>query len=60
MAPLPRPPSPLPPRCSRSSKLLRAFAPDHILASADHALNACGYRTHEFGDSVFVERIRAD
>jgi S-adenosylmethionine:tRNA ribosyltransferase-isomerase len=37
-------------------QLLRAFAPDEVLASASRELDAHGYRTHEFGDSVFVER----
>jgi S-adenosylmethionine:tRNA ribosyltransferase-isomerase len=40
-------------------ELLRAFTPDVILAAADRALEAMGYRTHEFGDSVFVERYRS-
>jgi len=37
-------------------QLLRAFADDVTLADATAALEASGYRTHEFGDSVFVER----
>ncbi|HEY9066649.1 MAG TPA: S-adenosylmethionine:tRNA ribosyltransferase-isomerase [Burkholderiaceae bacterium] len=37
-------------------ELLRAFASDAVLARADAALVANGYRTHEFGDSVLVER----
>ena len=37
-------------------ELLRAFAADEILEAADHALNARGYRTHEFGDSIFLEK----
>jgi S-adenosylmethionine:tRNA ribosyltransferase-isomerase len=37
-------------------ELLRAFAADEILDAADHALNARGYRTHEFGDSIFLEK----
>ena len=36
-------------------ELLRAFAGAEILAAADRALNALGYRTHEFGDSIFLE-----
>ena len=40
-------------------ELLRAFAPDDILQAADHALNLLGYRSHEFGDSVFLERFRS-
>ena len=37
-------------------ELLRAFADDEVLARMDDELNACGYRTHEFGDSIFLER----
>ena len=37
-------------------ELLRAFAGAEILEAADHALNALGYRTHEFGDSIFLEK----
>ena len=40
-------------------ELLRAFAPDDILQAADHALNLLGYRPHEFGDSVLLERFRS-
>lgn len=36
--------------------LLRAFAKDEILARIDAELNTHGYRTHEFGDSIFLER----
>lgn len=36
--------------------LLRAFVDDDTLHEADHALEANGYRAHEFGDSVFIER----
>ncbi len=36
--------------------LLRAFADDATLRDADAALDAHGYRTHEFGDSVLIER----
>ena len=36
--------------------LLRAFADDAALRDADAALDARGYRTHEFGDSVLIER----
>jgi S-adenosylmethionine:tRNA ribosyltransferase-isomerase len=35
--------------------LLRAFVTDQTLARVDDALESSGYRTHEFGDSVFVE-----
>jgi S-adenosylmethionine:tRNA ribosyltransferase-isomerase len=37
-------------------QLLRAFATDDVLAAASGELDAKGYRTHEFGDSVFIER----
>ncbi len=37
-------------------QLLRAFADDATLAEVTAALEAQGYRTHEFGDSMFVER----
>jgi S-adenosylmethionine:tRNA ribosyltransferase-isomerase len=37
-------------------QLLRAFQHEATLALADSALEAGGYRTHEFGDSVLVER----
>ena len=40
-------------------ELLRAFASDATLRIADEALNSHGYRTHEFGDSVLVERSAA-
>lgn len=40
-------------------ELLRAFASDAALREADRALDAHGYRTHEFGDSVWVERRAA-
>ena len=36
--------------------LLRAFANDETLDRMDQELNALAYRTHEFGDSVFLER----
>jgi S-adenosylmethionine:tRNA ribosyltransferase-isomerase len=38
-------------------ELLQAFVEDETLAQMDWELNLCGYRTHEFGDSVFVERM---
>ena len=38
-------------------ELLHAFVDDETLARLDWELNLGGYRTHEFGDSVFVERI---
>jgi S-adenosylmethionine:tRNA ribosyltransferase-isomerase len=37
-------------------EMLRAFLDDHSLAGATAALDARGYRTHEFGDSVLIER----
>jgi S-adenosylmethionine:tRNA ribosyltransferase-isomerase len=37
-------------------ELLRAFVDDETLSRIDHELNTRGYRTHEFGDSVFLER----
>jgi S-adenosylmethionine:tRNA ribosyltransferase-isomerase len=37
-------------------ELLRAFTGDAALARADAALLANGYRTHEFGDSVLIEK----
>jgi S-adenosylmethionine:tRNA ribosyltransferase-isomerase len=39
-------------------ELLRAFADDLVLRRADRVLDSLGYRTHEYGDSVFVERRR--
>jgi S-adenosylmethionine:tRNA ribosyltransferase-isomerase len=40
-------------------ELLRAFAEDAVLDRADRELNTQHYRTHEFGDSVFIERSRS-
>jgi len=40
-------------------ELLRAFAGDETLRDMNDQLQANGYRTHEFGDSIFVERARA-
>jgi S-adenosylmethionine:tRNA ribosyltransferase-isomerase len=37
-------------------ELLRAFADDGILRRAVAELESRGYRTHEFGDSVLIER----
>jgi S-adenosylmethionine:tRNA ribosyltransferase-isomerase len=37
-------------------ELLHAFADKDALRRADDALNSAGYRTHEFGDSVLIER----
>jgi len=39
-------------------ELLRAFADDDVLRQADRLLAEHGYRTHEFGDSVWIERRR--
>jgi S-adenosylmethionine:tRNA ribosyltransferase-isomerase len=36
--------------------LLRAFVSAATLARVDAALETAGYRTHEFGDSIYVER----
>jgi len=40
-------------------ELLRAFADDETLVRMDRELNSHEYRTHEFGDSVFIERAGA-
>ena len=37
-------------------QLLRAFLDDGTLAEASGALEAVGYQTHEFGDSVLIEK----
>ncbi len=37
-------------------ELLRAFVDEETLGRMDRELNACGYRTHEFGDSIFIEK----
>jgi S-adenosylmethionine:tRNA ribosyltransferase-isomerase len=39
-------------------ELLRAFVDNETLGRIDEALNAHDYRTHEFGDSVFLERAK--
>lgn len=39
--------------------LLQAFAAPEILRRADSELEAAGFRTHEFGDSVLIERDSA-
>ncbi|HUH86310.1 MAG TPA: S-adenosylmethionine:tRNA ribosyltransferase-isomerase [Stellaceae bacterium] len=41
---------------SSHHQLLRAFATDRVLAHAAEVLAAEGFRTHEFGDSMLVER----
>jgi S-adenosylmethionine:tRNA ribosyltransferase-isomerase len=43
---------------SSHHELLRAFVPAEVLARADAALAALGYRTHEFGDSVLIRDMR--
>jgi S-adenosylmethionine:tRNA ribosyltransferase-isomerase len=40
-------------------ELLRAFTNDKTLRNAAYELDAHGYTTHEFGDSVFIERRAA-
>jgi len=37
-------------------QLLRAFVDDAVLGRASAALEAGGFRTHEFGDSVLIEK----
>ena len=37
-------------------ELLRAFVDDETIGRIDEELNAGDYRTHEFGDSVFLEK----
>ena len=39
-------------------QLLRAFADDVTLDAASDALRSRGYRTHEFGDSVLIEKMK--
>ncbi len=39
-------------------ELLRAFAGDGVLEGATEELERAGYLTHEFGDSVLLERQR--
>jgi S-adenosylmethionine:tRNA ribosyltransferase-isomerase len=41
---------------SSHHELLRAFIADATLDRIDAALESCAYRTHEFGDSILVER----
>ena len=41
---------------SSHHELLRAFVAAATLARVDAALESAGYRTHEFGDSVLIER----
>jgi S-adenosylmethionine:tRNA ribosyltransferase-isomerase len=44
---------------SSHHELLRAFVGAATLERIDATLEASGYRTHEFGDSVLVERAAA-
>ena len=37
-------------------ELLRAFQDDEVLRLVEHEANARAYRTHEFGDSLFIAR----
>lgn len=43
---------------SSHHELLRAFVDDRTLEQMDTELERHGYRTHEFGDSIFVTRCR--
>jgi S-adenosylmethionine:tRNA ribosyltransferase-isomerase len=43
-------------RGSSHHGLLRAFVEPDALDRADHELESHGYRTHEFGDSMLIER----
>ena len=43
-------------RATSHYQLLGAFAAAEILEQADAVMVARAYRTHEFGDSVFIER----
>lgn len=45
-------------RGSSHYELLRAFADDAMLGRIESELERHGYRTHEFGDSVFLEGMR--
>lgn len=45
---------------SSHHELLRAFVDDATLKRVDHELEGRRYRTHEFGDSILVERPVAD
>ena len=39
-------------------ELLHAFVDDETLRRIDRELDLCDYRTHEFGDSVFLEHLQ--
>jgi S-adenosylmethionine:tRNA ribosyltransferase-isomerase len=43
---------------SSHHELLRAFVDDATLRRVDTELMGRGYRAHEFGDSVLIERSR--
>ncbi len=47
-------------RGSSHHELLRAFADDETIDRMDQELDARGYLTHEFGDSVFLEKQEAE
>jgi S-adenosylmethionine:tRNA ribosyltransferase-isomerase len=40
-------------------ELLRAFTDDATLVRVATELEACGYRTHEFGDSMLIEHRKS-
>jgi S-adenosylmethionine:tRNA ribosyltransferase-isomerase len=40
-------------------ELLRAFADDPVLLNAHRTATERNYRTHEFGDSLLIERRNA-
>lgn len=44
-------------RGSSHYDLFRAFVADERLSCIDRELNARGFRAHEFGDSVFIEKV---
>jgi len=52
--------SPAPTSGPSHYELLRAFVDDDISGLFDQELNARDYRTHEFGDSVFLERAATE
>lgn len=39
-------------------EMLRSFVDDQLLLKIDNELEVHGYRTHEFGDSVFIEKSK--
>ena len=44
---------------AQSLRVLRAFQPDAVLQLMESEASGRGYRTHEFGDSVMIERSGA-